>query len=181
MADKDKPEQAEGDQARAPAGKAGSPSLLPIMLGMLIGVPLICYLMIEFLVMPKLVAAVGAAPAHAGGGEAAAAGAHGAAASKEQTADFGKIMVNVASSGDNRYLRINLVFAGASPNIKEIVKSNDVALRDAVITLLSSQSLADLEKSDGRETVRRALLARINGVLGGPVITQIYFTEFVIQ
>ena len=170
------------------------------MVGMLVGVPLVCYLMIQFLVLPKLLTAIDAAvearapEAKAGApgakaapgekksssGEKKAPGAKGAT-SKEQTYDFGKIMVNVASAGDSRYLRVNLVLAGSSPELKEIVKGNEVALRDCVITVLSSQSLTDLEKTDGRDAARRALLSRINGIIGAEVIQQVYFTDFVIQ
>ena len=194
MAEKDKPESDEATELVVPGKKPSALSgPLPIMLGMLIGVPLVCYLMIQFLVLPKLLAAVehaseaAAAPAGkaAPGGKAAsggkaAAGQHGAAA-KEQTYDFGKIMVNVASAGDSRYLRVNLVLASNNPEIKEIAKSNDVALRDAIITVLSAQNLSDLEKNDGRDAARRALLARINGILGSEIVQQIYFTDFVIQ
>ena len=184
MADKDKPESDAGVQVVAPGGNSGAPSALPIMLGMLVGVPLVCYLMIQFLVLPKLIAAVEHASetkaTPAGKAAPGAKGAHGAAA-KEQTYDFGKIMVNVASAGDSRYLRVNLVLASNNPEIKEIAKSNDIALRDAIITVLSAQNLADLEKNDGRDAARRALLARINGILGSEVVQQIYFTDFVIQ
>ncbi len=182
----DKPESNEGAQGAAPGAAPSAPSAMPIMLGMLVGVPLVCYLMIQFLVLPKLIAAVehaaeskAAAPAKAGAKPAA--GGHGGGAAKEQTYDFGKIMVNVASAGDSRYLRVNLVLASNNGEIKEIAKSNEVALRDAIITVLSAQSLADLEKPDGRDAARRALLSRINGILGGEVVQQIYFTDFVIQ
>jgi len=181
MAEKDKQEQGDGEEAK-PRAKS-SQSLWPLMVGLLVGVPLVCYLMINFLVLPKLIAAVGA-PASAAtspqSGNATPAGKH-EAPNKEQTVDFGKIMVNVAGSGDARYLRVNLVLASNNPEIKEIIKTNDVALRDSIITVLSSQSLANLEASDGRDSARRALLARINGILGGEVVSRIYFTEFVIQ
>jgi flagellar basal body-associated protein FliL len=184
MAEKDKPEQGDGEEAK-PRVKS-SQSLWPLMVGLLVGVPLVCYLMINFLVLPKLIAAVGApasaatSPQSPQAGNATTAGKHGAP-NKEQTVDFGKIMVNVAGSGDARYLRVNLVLASNNPEIKEIIKASDVALRDSIITVLSSQSLANLEASDGRDSARRALLARINGILGGEVVSRIYFTEFVIQ
>ena len=186
MAEKDKPEQIEVAAVSGKDAHAAS-SVLPMMLGMLIGVPLVCYLMIDFLVLPKLIKAIEEhapevkAGAKGAPGAKGGAGAHGAAANKEQTYDFGKIMVNVAGSGDARYLRVNLVLASNNPEIKEIVKGSELALRDAVITVLSAQSLADLEKPDGRDAARRALVARINGILGSEVVHQIYFTDFVIQ
>lgn len=191
MAEKDKPQQGgEGELVPEAVRVATAPAqrLWPLVLVLLLGVPLCCYLMIDFLVLPKLVAAVGApASSPAASADPAAtssptqASAPHGAAGKEMTVDFGKITVNVAGSGDNRYLRINLVFGSNNPGIKELIKVNDVALRDATITVLSSQSLANLEGVDARETTRRALISRVNGILGGPVVSQIYFTEFVIQ
>jgi flagellar basal body-associated protein FliL len=184
MAEKDKPEPGDSEEAKPPA--KSSQSLWPLMVGLLVGVPLVCYLMINFLVLPKLIAAVGApattsSPTSSPTSTPANTAGKSGVANKEQTVDFGKIMVNVAGSGDARYLRVNLVLASNNPEIKEIIKSNDVALRDSIITVLSSQSLANLEASDGRDAARRALLARINGILGGEVVSRIYFTEFVIQ
>ena len=46
---------------------------------------------------------------------------------REQTYDFGKIVVDLASSG--RYLRVNLVLSSNNPDIKQIAKSNEVVLR----------------------------------------------------
>ncbi|MEI8386779.1 MAG: flagellar basal body-associated FliL family protein [Verrucomicrobiota bacterium] len=191
MAEKDKLAQVDEEMVVASVSPAGKHRVWPLMLGLLLGVPLTCYLMIDFLVLPKLVAAVGApaagapaaVPAAAGTSSAApdAAPAQHAATGKELTVDFGKIMVNLAGTEGNRYLRINLVFASNNPGIKEIIKTNEVALRDGVITVLSAQSLANLEGNEGRETARRSLISRVNGILGGPVVTQIYFTDFVIQ
>ena len=181
MAEKPVGENVEVAPEKVPSGGAGK-LLLPVMLAMLIGVPLVCYLMIDFLVMPKLIAVVEASanPAASGSSKTPAKAAHGAAEA-EATVDLGKFVTNVGGSGSSSFLRINLALASANPEIKEILKSREVPLRDAVITVISAQSLADMEKTNGREETRRLLLDRINGILGGPVVSQIYFTEFVIQ
>lgn len=188
MAQKEKPEQGDDAPGAETVAHATKPQVWPLMLGLLLGVPLICYLMIDFLVLPKLVAAVGAPAAVTSTTTGSpppvapdATSAQHAPSGKELTVDFGKIMVNLAGTEGSRYLRINLVLASNNPDLKEIIKTNDVALRDGVLTILSAQTLIDIEGSAGRETARRALISRINGILGGPVVTQIYFTEFVIQ
>jgi flagellar FliL protein len=90
-------------------------------------------------------------------------------------------MVSLAGSGGSRYLRVNTVLAGADPALEELVTNNEIALRDATITVLSSMTLSQIEGSDGRDIVRRALLSRLNGIMGEDIFQQIYFTEFVIQ
>jgi flagellar basal body-associated protein FliL len=61
------------------------------------------------------------------------------------------------------------------------VKENESALRDAAISVLSSQSLGALDNANGREVVRQGLIARFNRLLGAEVVDQIYFSEFVVQ
>lgn len=173
MAESEAPAAAEAQ----PAAAKGANPLIPIILVVVL-VPAICYAMVEFIFMPRLLKAAGAVA------EANAEKAQTTRAThppKETTMDFGRSMVTLAGSGGSRYLRVNIVLASPNPALEQIIKSNEVALRDATITVLSSLSLSQIEGADGRDVVRRALMSRLNAVLGQDVIQQIYFTEFVIQ
>lgn len=176
MAEKEKAPPAQAPAAEGAPAPAAS-NTLPLFIAIIILVPAICYGMVEFLFMPRLLKAAGAVA------EAKAANPHSNKKKSEQeiTLDFGKTMVSLAGSGGNRYLRANIVLASHEVDLPNIVAKNEVALRDAVITVMSAFTLKDVEGGDGREVVRRALLARLNGILGGDIISQIYFTEFVIQ
>ena len=151
---------------------------LPIMVGMLIGVPLLCFLMMQFMVMPKLIAAVDGKVEMLQKKKPVAAEHEGA-----NKCDLGKVMVNLSSekSSESRFLRTNIVFASDKADIKEEVKASEVQVRDAIITLLSSQSLESFDKPDGRDNAKRIIIAKLNGILGAGAIRQMYFTEFVIQ
>lgn len=159
-----------------PPAKGGNP-LIPVI-AVLVLVPVICYALVEFVFMPRLLAAAGQVA------EAQPPDPHARTSPtgpKETTVDFGRSMVSLAGSGGSRYLRVNMVLAGANPTLPDIVANNEIALRDASITVLSSMTLSQIEGADGRDIVRRALLSRLNGVLGEDIFQQIYFTEFVIQ
>lgn len=153
--------------------KSGSP-LLPII-AVVILVPALVYGVMDFVILPKLKSSVATA------GPAAPAGPNTVSALGEHTADFGATVVNLAGSANSRYLRTSFVVASADPNIGGIIKENESSLRDATITVLSSQSVAGLENAHGREVVRKALISQFNRLLGAEVIDQIYFSEFVIQ
>jgi flagellar basal body-associated protein FliL len=163
--------------------KAGNP-LIPVI-AVVVLVPVLCYGVMDFVIIPKLKSVAGSAPA------AAAAPAHGTPKKKEggghggkeeaaKDADFGIIMVNLSGSGSSRYLRTNIFIKSNDPKIADIIKENHPALRDAAITVLSAQTPAGLE-NNGRDIVRKALISQFNRVLGGEVVDQIYFSEFVIQ
>jgi len=183
--DKNDAETPSEATAGAEAPKGGSP-LLPVILVVLL-VPTLCYAVMDFLIIPKLRGSLEAAAekstssGHGGKAKAGtnAGGEHGKQG--EFTADFGPTVVNLAGTGNSRYLRVNFVVASPDPKIAEIVKTNMSALRDATLSVLSSQSMPLLEGPGGRNSVRNDLIAQFNRTLGGEVIQQIYFSEFVVQ
>ena len=64
---------------------------------------------------------------------------------------------------------------------EEMIKEQTPVLRDAVLTLASDYTFADLEGLDGKTRFRDELLTRLNGALSTPTIKRIYFTKFVVQ
>jgi len=156
--------------------KSGNP-LIPII-AVVILVPALVYGVMDFVILPKLKAAAGTAK-HSDD--------HGAKTAKtvsalgEHTAEFGGLVVNLSGTGSSRYLRTNFKIASEDAKIADIMKENESPLRDAAITILSSQSPSALDNPNGREAVRKQLIAKFNSLLGAEVIDQIYFSEFVIQ
>ena len=70
--------------------------------------------------------------------------------------------------------------AGVPARLKK-VEENDAALRDMCLGILSTKTLADLEKPGARNLIRTELLNGFNNVLGDNSIAEIYITEFGIQ
>jgi len=189
----DAPEKAEAvavEATPAPAKKGGS--FLPLV-AVIVLVPLLCYVMMDFLVIPKLKSSVGvmleaseAKPAATGGKPAAKAegkaeGKEPGGAAGEHTVDFGPTIVNLAGTSSARYLRVNFVVASSDANIENIVKEHQSALRDAAINVLSAQTLGGLDGEGARNAVRNQLIDQFNRTLGSQVVGQIYFSEFVVQ
>lgn len=156
--------------------KSGNP-LMPV-LAVVILVPALVYGVMEFAILPKLKAAAGTAK-HSDDHEAKTPKT--VSALGEHTAEFGGLVVNLSGTGSSRYLRANFKVASADAKITDIMKENDSPLRDAAITILSSQAPSTLDNPGGREAVRKQLIAKFNSLLGAEVIDQIYFSEFVIQ
>ena len=156
--------------------KSGNP-LMPVI-AVVILVPALVYGVMDFVILPKLKAAAGTAkPA----GDHATKTPKTVSALGEHTAEFGGLVVNLSGSGSSRYLRTNFKVASADDKISNIMKENESPLRDAAITILSSQSPSALDNPNGREAVRKQLIAKFNSLLGAEVVDQIYFSEFVIQ
>jgi len=175
--------------------KSGN-SLMPII-AVVVLVPALCYAVMDFVIIPKIKTSLGApaAPAkadahgakkktdsHAAKSGGHGGGGHGAVdAPAEGVAPFGSIIVNLAGSNNSRLLKATFDVKSEDPNIATIIKENLPALRDAANTIMSSQTINSQDIASGRELIRKSLISQFNRLLGGEVIDQVYFSEFVVQ
>jgi flagellar FliL protein len=88
--------------------------------------------------------------------------------------------VNLRGGGGGRMLRLEVQLEIDSKHAEAFELKKPV-LRDAVLTLVSDQTYADLEGLDGKTHLRDALLRRLNAVLEDIRIQRVYFTDFVVQ
>ena len=175
--------------------KSGN-SLMPII-AVVVLVPALCYAVMDFVIIPKIKTSLGApaAPAkadahgakkksdsHAAKSGGHGGGGHGAVdAPAEGVAPFGTIIVNLAGSNNSRLLKATFSVKSEDPNIAAIIKEHLPALRDAANTIMSSQEINSQDIKSGRELIRKSLISQFNRLLGGEVIDQVYFDEFVVQ
>ena len=167
--------------------KSGNP-LMPVI-AVVVLVPALCYAVMDFVIIPKIKTSLGApATADAHGAKkksdphAKKSGGHGAVdAPAEGVAPFGSIIVNLAGSNNSRLLKATFSVKSEDPNIADIIKENLPSLRDAANTIMSSQTINSQDIASGRELIRKSLISQFNRLLGGEVIDQVYFDEFVVQ
>ena len=101
---------------------------------------------------------------------------------KPISAAIGTITTNI--QGSNDLLKANINLTSADPDIEQIINENLLALRDVAITIMSSHKFDGRDPaslSKGRESIRQLLKSWFNRLLGGEVIDQVYFSEFVVQ
>jgi flagellar FliL protein len=159
--------------------KSGSP-LVPII-AVVVLVPALCYAVMDFVIIPKIKGSMGVASAPSAPAAKSSTGGKKAEGTGDHTHEFGTMVVNIAGSGNSRYLRTNFVVSSSDPKIADIIKENNSALRDSALTVLSTLTLASLENANSRDLVRKSLIKKFNDILGAEEVDQIYFTEFVIQ
>jgi len=80
-----------------------------------------------------------------------------------------------------RYLKTTIELDVADEESQGIVGVRKAQLRDAILLLLTSQSFAEINTTEGKQALKKALLLRINQALGGRIVSGLYFTEFVVQ
>ncbi|MEZ5278645.1 MAG: flagellar basal body-associated FliL family protein [Opitutaceae bacterium] len=158
-------------------GKGGG--FLPLLL-VIILVPAISYAMTEFLVIPKMKAAL------ASSGHEAEPAEHGSLPDTQKGAaihsvEFKDIVSNIAGSMKSRYIKVSFTAYSADPEIEERVKHDRAKLLDATLSILSSLTLAELEEAGVKNKIRTELLLSFESVMHARLFEELYFSEFVVQ
>ncbi|HEY7558894.1 MAG TPA: flagellar basal body-associated FliL family protein [Candidatus Binatia bacterium] len=103
---------------------------------------------------------------------------------KHQTevgADLDVFVVNLASSGQGRYLRTTLSLGVKNEHEKDKIKEFTGPIRHAVIMYLTERKIEELTAPEGKEKLRHALHEQINEAIGQKMVSSVYFKEFLIQ
>ncbi|WP_051623640.1 flagellar basal body-associated FliL family protein [Clostridium hydrogeniformans] len=104
--------------------------------------------------------------------------------SKIEEGKFGlnEIIVNLADEGGKKYIKIKPVLGYNSSN-KELegeFATKDHVLRDITIAILRGKTSKDLNPK-GEEELKKEMLQKLNPVLDKGKLTNVYFTDFLIQ
>lgn len=106
---------------------------------------------------------------------------------EEQAAGLGPmytmdtLIVNLADQGGKRYLRLGMQWELSAPEVVQEVDQRMAQLRDAILMILPTKQYADIGSAQGKIDLRDELMARVNSILRAGAVTNIYFTEFVVQ
>jgi len=104
-----------------------------------------------------------------------------AAKKTRQVESLERFTVNLRGTGGGRVLRLEVQVEVDEEDLATVTEKKPV-LRDAVLTLASDYTYADLEGIDGKMRLRDELLARLNTSLEDAAsVRRVYFTEFVVQ
>lgn len=92
-------------------------------------------------------------------------------------------IVNLADSKGigKRYLKLTMEIEVNGPEQKALVDRKVPQLRDTVLLMLSSRTIAEITSMEAKLELKQILLARMNRAVGENIIQRVYFTEFVVQ
>ncbi len=195
--DKTQVQTADGAEAK-PAKKSNK---LILFGGIGVGILVIGVVLAIFVLKPMM----------AGGGEEAAAdekteakadagekkSEHGEAKKTEKKAEKAKsghgeaseslvysikdIVVNPAGTAGSRFLSVSFGFELGSKELMTEFESREPIVRDVLITILSSKTLAELTDAKQKEIMRVQIRKRLSQVLETEELAGVYYTDFVLQ
>lgn len=90
-------------------------------------------------------------------------------------------IVNLADRGGTRYLRATMDMELSDEKTKAEIEKRLPQIRDAILTIIPSKSIKDINTIEGKTALRDEIMKKINTFIKKGRVTNIYFTEFVIQ
>ncbi len=196
--EEDKTVVAAGDSA-APAAKAGSKSKLLLFAGIGVGAIVIGVVLALFVLKPML-APSGDAPENAAAQghesekkteekkanekkyeEKSSHGEKGSEAGESLLYSIEDIVINPAGTGGSRFLSVSFGFELDSPQMMIDFRSREAMIRDALITILSSKTVAQLTDVRQKEIIRYQIKKRVSELMKTDAIAGVYYTDFVLQ
>lgn len=90
-------------------------------------------------------------------------------------------IVNLMEADGKRYLKLKLDLELNNEEVKLEVEKRLPQIRDSILTLLSGKSFDDIHTLEGKFLLRTEVISMLNQHLKTGKITNVYFTEFIVQ
>ena len=95
--------------------------------------------------------------------------------------DLATFIVNLADEGGIRYLRTTMKLELADDQSASFVQERLPMIRDSILMTLPTKKYEDISTAEGKTALRDELIAKLNVIMVPGSISNIYFTEFVVQ
>lgn len=91
-------------------------------------------------------------------------------------------VVNIHDGTDLRYMKLKVELETThGPDDKSVLDPYLPQLRDAILLLLTTKSLQDISDLDGKNRLRKEILTAVDRILPPGRVSQVLFTDFMVQ
>ena len=90
-------------------------------------------------------------------------------------------LVNLADKDEVRFVKTTLQFGLAEEPDEEVSKIVVAAMRDSIITLLTSKTAEEILTPQGKDKLREQIRARMNTLNPELKVVEVYIVDFVVQ
>ena len=108
-------------------------------------------------------------------------GAEGAEKEESLITPVETLIVNLSGSNGRRYLRTKINLEAKDGDVKKLIETKSIQIKDRLISILSSKTLDDIDGLEAQENLRKEIKDAVDVVLKVEGVLQVYFTEFVVQ
>jgi len=96
------------------------------------------------------------------------------------TYSLGDFVVNLTAGRGYQYIQASIVVEVSTENVIEELEKRSPQIRDCIIAILRDQTVTDIEEADA-QTIKNRIMASLNSLLYTGQITQVWFTQLVVQ
>ncbi len=93
--------------------------------------------------------------------------------------DLGDFSTNIGSSG--RYFKGKIVIETTSKKTPALIEENVEPIRDHILKVLISQDVKNMMSDTGIENIKKDIKKHIGEIIGTDDISNVYFTDYIIQ
>ena len=90
-------------------------------------------------------------------------------------------IVNLADAGRNRYLRVTMDLELAISTDAGALSERLPQVRDSILMILPTKQFDEIASMEGKIALRDEIMDKLNSLFARTVVTNIFFTEFVVQ
>ena len=91
------------------------------------------------------------------------------------------MIVNLADGDGRRYLRTTMEAELVDDSVSQQITERLPQIKDTILKITSTRRFEDICSIEGKNALRDEIVATLNGILKKESITNLYFTEFVVQ
>jgi flagellar FliL protein len=108
---------------------------------------------------------------------------------KEDTKEYVKrptylmdtFIVNLSDPKGKRYLRVTMDLEMSKEEFREEIEMRVPQIRNAILMILPARTVEGVQSIEGKIALRDEIITEVNNILSNGSITNLYFTEFVVQ
>jgi len=90
-------------------------------------------------------------------------------------------IVNLAGENGKRYLKIKMILEITKEDLNDTIRQRIPQIRDSIMMILTSKRYEDVKDTAGKIALRQDIRKQINVFFKEPCVSNVYFTDFVIQ
>jgi len=90
-------------------------------------------------------------------------------------------IVNLAGENGKRYLKIKMDLEIQKEELNDSIRQRIPQIRDSIMMILTSKRYEDVKDTEGKIALRQDIQNQVNSFFKEPCVSNIFFTDFVIQ
>lgn len=90
-------------------------------------------------------------------------------------------IVNIYDGQEIRYLKLKVEIEVPGEEAKSELSQKQAQIRDAILVILTTKTLQDVQYLQGKNQLKQEILAAITKIVAPGHVRQVFFTDFVVQ